>query len=214
MITQCDNPNYQLLGAQILHQKLEKEVTALTKSELYGLRQFLFTQLARPTLAVPTVHKVSSSAALIAVVCCLDDWPDLINDIVGFMKGSSSQLQNGLILLSCLAEELNKSNIVRQGVKMQVKEKILEQEALIADVFLSALTINETITGFALEAVENWVAIGFPLLKYKTLISLLLLIQQKQQELYFDNCCKITSETIKITAQMKFQTLSTVDLSV
>jgi hypothetical protein len=96
------------------------------------LKEFLFCQLALPTLNVPTVHKICSSAALIAVVSCLEDWPELVSDVVKFMKGSASQLQNGLILLGSLAEELNKNNSIRHGIKIQVKEKILEQEALIA----------------------------------------------------------------------------------
>jgi uncharacterized protein YwbE len=149
MITQCTNQNYQLLGAQILHQKLEKEATGLAREELLALRQFLFTQLAAP-LSVPTLRKIGSAAAVVAVVSCMEEWPGLVGDVVAFMKGSPGQLQSGLITLGCIAEELSKSNTVRHGVKIQVKEKILEQEALIAEVFLSAMTISESLTGFAL----------------------------------------------------------------
>jgi hypothetical protein len=91
------------------------------------LKEFLFFQLALPALNTPTIYKISSAASLIAVVCCLDDWPNLINDVVKFMKVSEAHLQNGLILLSSLAEELNRSNGIRQGIKIQVKQKILEQ---------------------------------------------------------------------------------------
>lgn len=212
MITQCANQNYQLLGAQLLHQKLEKEAASLPRTELLALRQFLFAQLAAP-LSTPTLRKIGSAAAVVAVVSCLEEWPGLVGDVVAFMKGSAGQLQSGLITLGCIAEELSRSNTVRHGVKLQVKEKILEQEALIGEVFLSALTISESLTAFALEAVENWVAIGFPLLRYKSMVAVLLLLMEQQQELFFEPCCKVLSEGVKITAQLKFQTLATVDFA-
>lgn len=59
---------------------------------------------------------------------------------------------------------------------MQVKEKILEQEVLVAEIFQSTLTLNEQITNYALETIESWVIIGFPLMKYKSIISILILL--------------------------------------
>ena len=103
-------------------------------------------------MSVPTLRKLASAAAVVAVITCLQDWPTIVTDMVNFMKVSAGQLQSGLLILGAIAEELNKSNSVRQGVKIQVKEKILEQEGLIAEVFMSALTISHSLTGFALEA--------------------------------------------------------------
>ncbi len=65
----------------------------------------------------------------------------------------------------------------------------------------------------ALEAVENWVGIGFPLIKYKAIINVLILLIEQQQDLFFETCCKVISEAIKITSQLKFQTLATIDLT-
>jgi hypothetical protein len=117
------------------------------------MRHFLFTHLASPSLTIPTLRKLGSAAAVVAVVSCLEEWPDVVKDVVGFMQGSAGQLLSGLIALGCIAEELSRSNSVKQGIKIRVKEKILEQEALLGEVFLSALTINEKVTSLALEAV-------------------------------------------------------------
>jgi hypothetical protein len=104
MITTCNNQNYQFLGAQVLHQKIEKEILSLQKPQLQFLRHFLFSQLTLPSFNLPTIRKITSSAALIAVISCMEDWPHMLNDIVEFMKGHPHQLQNGLILLSSIAE--------------------------------------------------------------------------------------------------------------
>lgn len=213
MITKCADQAYQLLGAQILYQKLEKEISNLQKGDLRSLKEFLFGQLASPALNVATIRKLSSSAALVAVISCLEDWPELIADVVGFMKLSASHLQNGLVLLSSLAEELSRSNCIRQGIKIQVKEKIFEQEALLSDIFLSAMTISPALTNFTLEAVENWVAIGFPLMKYKGIINVLIVLIGQQEDLFFESCCKVLADCMRSIAQVKFQTLSAVDLS-
>jgi hypothetical protein len=103
MITKCVNQSYQFLGAQILYQKLEKEISGLQKKEIHALKEFLFFQLAGTSLNIPTIRKISASASLIAVIIFLEEWPHLIDDIIKFMRGSNSQLQNGLILLSNIA---------------------------------------------------------------------------------------------------------------
>lgn len=150
MITQCAQQNYQLLGAQILHQKLEREAGQMAKVDLNAMRHFLFTQLASPVFSLPTLRKLGSAAAVVAVVSCLEEWPDVVKDVVGFMQGSPGQLLSGLVVLGCIAEELSRSNCVKQGIKIRVKEKILEQEALLGEIFLSALTISEKVTDLAL----------------------------------------------------------------
>lgn len=103
MITLSSNVVHHLLGAQILHQKLEKEVSHLEKDQLNFLKNFLFAQLQSSSFSGPTIHKLCSSASLIAVVLCLDDWLNLIGDIVKFMGVNLTQLQNGLILLGSIA---------------------------------------------------------------------------------------------------------------
>ena len=72
MITQCTQQNYQLLGAQILHQKLEREAGQMAKQDLNAMRHFLFTQLASPLFSLPTLRKLGSAAAVVAVVSCLE----------------------------------------------------------------------------------------------------------------------------------------------
>lgn len=49
----------------------------------------------------------------------------MVKDVVGFMQGSPGQLLGGLVVLGCIAEELSRSNSVKHGIKMRVKEKIL-----------------------------------------------------------------------------------------
>lgn len=75
------------------------------------------------------------------------------------------------------------------------------------------MTINPTLTNFALEAVENWVAIGFPLMKYKGIINVLIMLIGRQEDLFFESCCKVLADCMKSIAQVKFQTLSAIDLS-
>jgi fumarate reductase subunit C len=82
MITTSTNQNYQFLGAQILHQKIEKEIISLPKPSLAFLKQFLFSQFTVSSFNLPTIRKITTSAALIAVVSCLEDWPTMFNDIV------------------------------------------------------------------------------------------------------------------------------------
>lgn len=148
MITQCHHQNYQLLGAQILHQKLEKDGTSLAPPQLLALKDFLFRQLALP-LPIPTLRKLSAAAALLTILSGTEGEGEKeggLVEVVVFMRGSGAQLQSGLLLLGSIAEELSKNNSIRQGAKMQVKLKLLEQEALMAEVFLSALTISESIS--------------------------------------------------------------------
>ncbi len=66
------------------------------------MRHFLFTRLAS-SLDLPTKRKLGSAAAVVAVVSCLEEWPDVVKDVVGFMQGSSEQLLSGLITLGCIA---------------------------------------------------------------------------------------------------------------
>jgi hypothetical protein len=58
------------------------------------------------------------------------------------------------------------------------------------------------------------VGIGFPLLKYKQIVGVLLMLMEQQHDLFFEPCCKILSDGVKITAQLKFHTLTTVDFNI
>lgn len=55
--------------------------------------------------------------------------------------------------------------------------------------------------------------IGFPLMKYKAIINVLIMLIGRQEDLFFENCCKVIGDCMKSIAQVKFQTLSAIDLS-
>lgn len=45
MIVRSQNPDFQLLGAQILYQKVERDLDQLQLSERLELKTFIFKQL-------------------------------------------------------------------------------------------------------------------------------------------------------------------------
>jgi hypothetical protein len=51
-------------------------------------------------------------------------------------------------------------------------------------------------------------------MKNKAIVNALIVLIEQNQNLFFESCCKIISEGMKVTAQIKFQTLSTIDLNV
>lgn len=104
MITKSNNSNYQLLGTQILSQKISRDATELNTQELYSLKEFVFNHLNNPQFSLPALRKLASSAAIVAALLFLDHWPSFLSDLVTFMKPSIHNIKVGLLILENLAE--------------------------------------------------------------------------------------------------------------
>lgn len=85
MILRSEITDFQLLGAQILYQKVERDIKELELAERLELKTFVFNQLTNDKLNLPTIRKLASSGALIAIYLMLDHWPTFISDMVLFM---------------------------------------------------------------------------------------------------------------------------------
>lgn len=87
------------------------------------------------------------------------------------MDISFQQLRNGLVFFERFPEELRATNRIKHGLKLKIREKIMEEADTIAHVLITAFALNQNvITNGALEVLENWIKISFPLLKYNTVL--------------------------------------------
>jgi len=91
----------------------------------------------------------------------------------------------------------------------------MQKMDLIAQTLMSALSLNDnSITTYALEVIENWIKMGFPLLSYSPILKVIIELTLKQGGFFLESACKVISGTLQTTAQLKFQTLGEVDLNV
>ncbi len=76
------------LGAQILYQKIERDLEGIPDDMKSHLNAFLFEQIEKTTYFLPIVDKLCSSAALIGCSLVLFKWKTLLDDVISFMQKS------------------------------------------------------------------------------------------------------------------------------
>lgn len=144
MIQTSDDPLFTFLGAQLLYQKIEKDLHQFDPAFKLQLKNFLFGELdsGKHTKSF-IIDKLASSAALIASSLYLDLLPTFMEDLTEFMKKSSNHLLCGLVILERIPEELRMTNRIQQGIKSKIQSKFLENESLFALVFDSVFELKE-----------------------------------------------------------------------
>ena len=100
MISKEPLPNFQLLGAQIMYQKLSGEFDSLPLQKKIEIRDFSFGLLQKETITLqPTIDKLASMCGLLACSMYLNEWKTFMQDVFNFMKISDYCLLAGLFIL-------------------------------------------------------------------------------------------------------------------
>ena len=101
---------------------------------------------------------------------------------------------------------------LRNNIKVQCKQHLLEQGALMNSFFENALGINDnSVVELGIEAIENWIKIGFLLLKSTKIVGQVLELIGRDQESFLFTGCKLLVSGLEVGARDKFQTLSIID---
>lgn len=105
MIQMSTDTNFVLLGAQLLYQKIEKDLHQFDTAFKTQLKNFLFGELdSGKHNKIFIIDKLASSAALIVSSLFLEDWPTFVEDLTEFMRKSNNHLLSGLIVLERIPE--------------------------------------------------------------------------------------------------------------
>lgn len=82
MIQESGDTNFVLLGAQLLYQKIEKDLHQFETTFKIQLKNFIFEELdSGKHTKTFVLDKLASSAALIVSSLYLNEWPTFIEDL-------------------------------------------------------------------------------------------------------------------------------------
>lgn len=168
MIQSSTDPNFVFLGAQLLYQKIQKDLHQFDIGFRAGLKNFLFTELdsGRHSKSF-IVDKLASSAALIVSSMILTEWTDFVQDLTEFMRKSRNHLLSGLMVLERIPEELRMTNRIAQGIKSKIQEKLLGKQSQFSIIVDSVFDLHDQECILrALKTIQSWIRICYPLMKY------------------------------------------------